>query len=60
MEFKHYCFGLSYDTNLYENKRFKLYDSTLPERTHLIVKLHLEDTTRIAILPGKMQNLVTS
>ena len=60
MEFKYYCFGLSYDTSLYENKRFKLYDSTLPECTHLIVKLHLEDTTRIAILLGKMQNLVTS
>ena len=35
---------------------FKLYNSTLTECTNLIVKLHLEDTTCIAILPGKIQN----
>ena len=41
MEFKHYCFGKSYDTNLYENELLKLYNSTLTKCTHLTVKLHL-------------------
>ena len=54
MEFEYY------DTNLYENELFKLYNNTLRECTHLTIKLRLEDTTCIAILLGKMQNLVTS
>ena len=54
MEFEYY------DTNLYENELFKLYNNTLRECTHLKIKLRLEDTTCIAILLGKMQNLVTS
>ena len=41
MEFKHYCFWKSYDTNLYENELHKLYNSTLTKCTHLTVKLHL-------------------
>ena len=59
-EFEYYCFGKSYDTNLYENELLKLYNSTLANCTHLIAKLHLENTKCIAILLGKMQNLVTS
>ena len=60
MEFK-YCFGKSYDTNLYENELFlKLYNRKLTKCAHLIVKLHLKDTMRIAILLIKIQNLVTS
>ena len=45
MELEYYCFGKSYDTNLYENKLLKLYNSTLTKCTHLIVKLLLEDST---------------
>ena len=41
MEFKHYCFGKSYDTNLYEKELLKLYNSTLTKCTHLTVQLHL-------------------
>ena len=52
-------FGESYDINLYENELLKLYDSTLTKCTRLEVKLSLEDTTCIAILLGKMQNLVS-
>ena len=60
IEFEYYCFGKSYDTNLYENELFKIDNSTLTLCTHFIVKLNLEDTTCIAILLGKMQNLFTS
>ena len=52
-------FGESYEINLYENELLKLYNSTLTKCTHLEVKLSLEDTTCIAILLGKMQNLVS-
>ena len=54
MEFGYYCFGKSYATNLYENERLKLYNSTLTKCTLLIVKLDLED---IAILLAKYKIL---
>ena len=57
MEFEYYCFGKSYDTTLYENELLKLCNSTLTKYTHLTVKLHLDDTTNIASLLAKMQNL---
>ena len=53
MEYKYYFFWKPYDTSLYENELFKLYNSTLTKCTHLLVKLHLADTTFIAILLGK-------
>ena len=57
MEFKYYCLGKSYDTSLYENELLKLYISKLTKCTHLTAKLHIEGTTCIAILLGKMKNL---
>ena len=59
MEFEYYCFGKSCDNNLYADELLKLHNSTSTKCTHSIVKLHLEDTTCIAILYGKMQNLIT-
>ena len=40
----------SYDTNVYENELSKRYNRTLTKYTHLIAKLHLEDTACITIL----------
>ena len=52
MEFEYYCFGKSYHTNLYHSELLKLYNNMLTKCTCLTVKLHLDDTTCIAILLG--------